>query len=156
MNTPSKFAGPSDTRVVAAQGVGADPRPPAVRLDLRAPREAYRARIADLDLVLLDGEEEILPGLELIVTPGHFARRPVDRRADREGPHVIVGMCTIAENFWPSEDVLKKGTYTAASPTGMHIDPIETYDSMQRIKAIPEARILPFHDIAVLDYTVLG
>jgi hypothetical protein len=38
----------------------------------------------------------------------------------------------------------------------MHIDPIVCYDSMLAIKAIPEARILPFHDIAVLEMDVLG
>ena len=152
MNTP-KFAG-TGTRVVVQRKEWEQIPAHPLFASTYAPRETYRA-IADLDLVLLDGEEEILPGLELIVTPGHSpAGQSIVVRTAR-GPHVIVGMCTIAENFWPSEEVLSKGTYTVI-PTGMHIDPIETYDSMQRIKAIPEARILPFHDIAVLDYETLG
>jgi hypothetical protein len=38
----------------------------------------------------------------------------------------------------------------------MHTDVMACYDSMLAIKAIPEARILPFHDIAVMDYDTLG
>ena len=90
-----------------------------------------------------------------MVTPGHSPAGQSVIVQTAEGPHVIVGMCTIAENFFPPEEVLKKGTYTVI-PTGMHIDPIVCYDSMLAIKAIPEARILPFHDIAVLEMGVLG
>jgi glyoxylase-like metal-dependent hydrolase (beta-lactamase superfamily II) len=119
-----------------------------------APRETYAA-IEALDLELLDGDREILPGLRLMVTPGHSPAGQSIVVQTAAGPHVIVGMCTIAENFWPSEDVLAKGTYEVI-PTGMHIDPIVCYDSMLAIKAIPEARILPFHDIAVMDMGALG
>lgn len=119
-----------------------------------APREIYAA-IQALDLELVDGDREILPGVRLMVTPGHSPAGQSVIVQTAEGPHVIVGMCTIAENFFPPEEVLKKGTYTVI-PTGMHIDPIVCYDSMLAIKAIPEARILPFHDIAVLEMGVLG
>lgn len=119
-----------------------------------APRETYAA-IESHGVELLDGDRELLPGLEVIVTPGHSPAGQSVVVQTAQGPHVIVGMCTIAENFWPGEEVLAKGTYTVI-PTGMHIDPLQTYESMLRIKAIPQARILPFHDLAVLDYGVLG
>jgi glyoxylase-like metal-dependent hydrolase (beta-lactamase superfamily II) len=119
-----------------------------------APRETYAA-IEALELELLDGDGEILPGLRLMVTPGHSPAGQSVIVQTANGPHVIVGMCTIAENFFPPEEVLRKGTYKVI-PTGMHIDPIVCYDSMLAIKAIPDARILPFHDIAVLDMGVLG
>lgn len=119
-----------------------------------APRDTYAA-LEEHGIELLDGDLEILPGVSLIVTPGHSPAGQSVVVQTAAGPHVIVGMCTIAENFWPPEEVLAKGTYTVI-PTGMHIDPIETYDSMLRIKAIPDARILPFHDDAVLGYEVLG
>jgi N-acyl homoserine lactone hydrolase len=152
MNTP-RFAG-SGTKVVVQREEWEKVPAHPLFASTYAPRETY-AEIAALDLELLDGDREILPGLELIVTPGHSPAGQSIVVQTGQGPHVIVGMCTIAENFWPGEKVLSKGTYTVI-PTGMHIDPIQTYDSMLRIKAIPEARILPFHDIAVLEYEVLG
>jgi glyoxylase-like metal-dependent hydrolase (beta-lactamase superfamily II) len=152
MNTP-KFAGSGARVVVQRREWELIPAHPLFA-STYAPKETY-AEIEALGLELLDGDQEILPGLELLVTPGHSPAGQSIVVQTAEGPHVIVGMCTIAENFWPSEDVLRKGTYTVI-PTGMHIDPIQTYDSILRIKAIPDARILPFHDIAVLDYTVLG
>jgi N-acyl homoserine lactone hydrolase len=152
MNTP-RFAG-SGTKVVVQREEWEKVPAHPLFASTYAPRETY-AEIAALDLELLDGDREILSGLELIVTPGHSPAGQSIVVQTGQGPHVIVGMCTIAENFWPGEKVLSKGTYTVI-PTGMHIDPIQTYDSMLRIKAIPEARILPFHDIAVLEYEVLG
>lgn len=150
MNTPA-FA---DTRIVVQRSEWEQVPAHPLFASTYAPRETYAA-IEALDLELLDGDREILPGVELMVTPGHSPAGQSVVVQTAQGPHVIVGMCTIAENFWPPEDVLAKGTYTVI-PTGMHIDPIVCYDSMQRIKAIPEARILPFHDIAVLDYGTLG
>ena len=108
-----------------------------------------------LNLTLLEGDESPLPGLELMVTPGHSpAGQSIVVQTDA-GPHVIVGMCTIRENFFPPESVLAKGTYTVI-PTGMHTDLIGCYDSMLRIKAVPEATILPFHDDAVLTMEPIG
>ena len=152
MNTP-KFAG-SGARVVVQRAEWEKIPAHPLFASTYAPKETYEA-IAQLDLELLEGDTELLPGLELIVPPGHSPAGQSVVVQTAKGPHVIVGMCTIAENFWPPEEVLAKGTYDVI-PTGMHIDPIETYDSIKRIKAIPEARILPFHDIAVLDYDVLG
>jgi N-acyl homoserine lactone hydrolase len=150
MNTP-KFPG---TKVVVQreewQKIPAHP----LFASTYAPPETY-ASLEAMDLELLDGDTEIMAGLQLMVTPGHSPAGQSVIVQTAQGPHVIVGMCTIAENFWPSEAVLAKGTYTVI-PTGMHIDPIVCYDSMLAIKAIPEARILPFHDIAVMDMDVLG
>jgi glyoxylase-like metal-dependent hydrolase (beta-lactamase superfamily II) len=109
----------------------------------------HRLEPADIDLLI----QTHLDWDHTMNTPKFDRTRIVVQTA--QGPHVIVGMCTIAENFFPPEEVLKKGTYKVI-PTGMHIDPIVCYDSMLAIKAIPEARILPFHDIAVLEMDVLG
>jgi hypothetical protein len=64
-------------------------------------------------------------------------------------------MCTIRENFFPPEEVLAKGTYEVI-PAGMHIDPIECYDSMMALKALPETTLLPFHDDAILNVEKIG
>jgi N-acyl homoserine lactone hydrolase len=149
MNTP-KFRGtPIVVQREEWQNVPAHP----LFASTYAPRETYMAM--EPSLQLLDGDREILPGLQLMVTPGHSPAGQSVIVNTAKGPHVIVGMCTIAENFFPPEEVLTKGTYKVI-PTGMHIDPIVCYDSMLAIKAIPEARILPFHDIGVLEMDVLG
>lgn len=119
-----------------------------------APRDHYEA-LAKLDLTLLEGDQELLPGVRLMVTPGHSPAGQSVIVDTADGPYVIVGMCTIRENFYPPESVLAKGTYTVI-PTGMHTDPILCYDSMLKIKAIPEATILPFHDDAILGVQRLG
>jgi N-acyl homoserine lactone hydrolase len=152
MNTPRLAAG--GARIVVQRKEWEQVPAHPLFASTYAPPETY-GEIEAGDLQLLDGDIEILPGVSLMVTAGHSPAGQsviVDTAAGR---HVIVGMCTIAENFWPPDEVLAKGTYKVI-PTGMHIDPIETYDSMLRIKDIPEARILPFHDSAVLDYGVLG
>jgi hypothetical protein len=64
-------------------------------------------------------------------------------------------MCTIRENFYPSDSVLAKGTYKVI-PTGMHTDPLECYDSMLRILDIGKDKVLPFHDSAIMDVEVIG
>jgi N-acyl homoserine lactone hydrolase len=119
-----------------------------------APKSHYEA-IGNLNLDLLEGDQEMFPGLRLMVTAGHSpAGQSIVVDTD-EGPHVIVGMCTIRENFFPPESVLSKGTYTVI-PTGMHTDLLRCYDSMLRIKAVPEATILPFRDDAVLTMEPIG
>ncbi len=153
MNTPVVFAD-TDVKVVVQRDEWE--RIPAHPLfaGTYSPKRTY-AEIEAMDFELLEGDQQILPGLRLMVTPGHSPAGQSVIVETAAGPHVIVGMCTIAENFWPAEEVLAKGTYTVI-PTGMHTDVMACYDSMLAIKEIPEARILPFHDIAVMDYTTLG
>ena len=152
MNTPAVFGRRCQGGGPAGR-VGAHPGS-SLFAGTYSPKTTY-AEIEAMDFELLDGGKEILPGLELMVTPGHSPAGQSVVVQTAAGPHVIVGMCTIAENFWPTEEVLEKGTYTVI-PTGMHTDVMACYDSMLAIKAVPEARILPFHDIAVMDYDTLG
>lgn len=153
MNTPAVFAD-TDVKVVVQRDEW--DRIPAHPLfaGTYSPKATYAA-IAAMNFETLEGDTEILPGLQLLVTPGHSPAGQSIVVQTAAGPHVVVGMCTIAENFWPPEEILAKGTYEVI-PTGMHTDVMACYDSMLKIKAIPQARILPFHDIAVMEYDTLG
>jgi len=119
-----------------------------------APKEHYE-EISRLNVEFVEGDYEIANGVRAMLTPGHSPGGQsvvVDTDA---GTYVIAGMCTIRENFYPPEEVLKKGTYRVI-PTGMHMDPILTYDSMLRILDVGKDKVLPFHDIAVLEMGTIG
>ena len=54
-----------------------------------------------LNLQLVTGHTEILPGIELIPVPGHSPGCQAVSVNTTKGKVVISGMCTIAENFQP-------------------------------------------------------
>jgi N-acyl homoserine lactone hydrolase len=119
-----------------------------------APKDHYEA-IGGLNLQLLDGDYKVTEGVELILTPGHSPGGQsvvVDTDAGR---YVIAGMCTLRDNFYPSEEVLAHGSYKVI-PTGMHTDPILCYDSMLRILEVGGENVLPFHDDAILSVDRIG
>ncbi len=110
-----------------------------------APKYVYE-EIGKQNLQLIDGDYKIAPGLELVVTPGHSPAGQsvvVDTAAGR---YVIAGMCTIRDNFYPPEAVRKNGHQVIV--TGMHVDPIECYNSMQKLLEIGGENVIPFHDNA--------
>lgn len=100
----------------------------------------YAEELIDgLDIVEVDGDLELLPGLELIFTPGHSPGCQSVRIKTGKGPVVIAGMCTNAMNF--------PETGAAVCP-GVHTDAIVAYDSAQKIKGLGET-ILPLHEVSV-------
>ena len=119
-----------------------------------APKEHYE-RLGKLNVEFVEGDYEVAPGIRCIVTPGHSPGGQSVVVDTNDGTYVIAGMCTIRENFYPSEAVLAKGTYKVI-PTGMHTDPLECYDSMLRILDVGKDKVLPFHDSAIMDVEVIG
>jgi N-acyl homoserine lactone hydrolase len=119
-----------------------------------APKDHYEA-IARLNVEFVEGDVQVANGVRTMLTPGHSPGGQsvvVDTDA---GTYVIAGMCTIRDNFYPPQDVLDKGTYKVI-PTGMHMDPIMTYDSMLRILDVGKDKVLPFHDIGVFELGRIG
>jgi N-acyl homoserine lactone hydrolase len=119
-----------------------------------APKAHYE-QIGRQDVQFLDGDHKLTDGVELLFTPGHSPGGQSVKVETSEGTYAIAGMCTIRENFYPSEEVLASGSYTVIPP-GMHIDPIVCYDSMLRLKDVAGDNVLPFHDSAVLDMQTIG
>ena len=92
-----------------------------------------------LDLELVEGDVEILPGIFLVLTPGHTVGGQsvvVDTSA---GKAVITGFCANDKNF-PAGG-------PAVAP-GVHLDAISAWNSAQKVKDLGDF-ILPLHDCTV-------
>lgn len=118
-----------------------------------APGYIYE-EIGKRNIQFLDGDYHVTKGLDLIYTPGHSPGGQSVVVDTKDGRYVIAGMCTIRENFYPSEET-KRSTGLPVIPTGSHIDPIQVYDSMIRILNAGD-RVLPFHDHANFTMGTLG
>lgn len=108
-----------------------------------APAYIYE-ELGRMRLELVEGDHEIAPGLRLVYTPGHSAGGQsivVDTAAGR---YAIAGMCTIRENFYPSEQIKARG-YTVIPP-GFHYDVMQCFRSMQRLLDIAGENVIAFHD----------
>jgi N-acyl homoserine lactone hydrolase len=119
-----------------------------------APQDHYE-KIGTMNVRFLSGDHKITDGVELLLTPGHSPGGQsvvVDTGAGR---YVIAGMCTIRDNFYPPEEILAHASYKVI-PTGMHMDPILTYESMLRILDVGGDNVLPFHDDAILSVERIG
>lgn len=97
--------------------------------------------IADVNLVELEGDAEILPGLRVKATPGHTPGSQTVLVETSEGEAVITGMCCNAENF--------PDAGPAVCP-GVHCDAFLAYDAVQRLNELRKggARVYPLHDLA--------
>lgn len=119
-----------------------------------APDYIYE-EIGNLNVEMIDGDYKVADGLELIVTPGHSVAGQSVVVDTAEGRYIIAGMCTLRDNFYPSEEVQKLLGYDII-PTGMHYDPLETIRSMRRMLEIAGPNVLPFHDSAVWNMGTIG
>ncbi|MCF6289943.1 MAG: N-acyl homoserine lactonase family protein [Desulfobacterales bacterium] len=89
----------------------------------------------------VDGELELYPGLELILSPGHTPGSQSVRINTAEGHVVIPGFCSNKENF------------PAAGPAvcpGVHCDAYQAFDTAQLVKEMGTGgTILPLHELEV-------
>ena len=96
-------------------------------------------------MISLKGNEEILPGLNVIHTPVHTDGGLSIVIDTFKGKAIITGFCVISENFHPPVQI--KAMEMDVIPPGTHVDVYEAYDIMLKIK--DEADILiPLHEPA--------
>ena len=99
----------------------------------------YSDLLDESEVVTVEGDREIAPGIRVILTPGHTpGGQSVAVETDR-GPAVITGFCCNAENF-PSVG-------PAVTP-GVHINAIEAYESAQRVRELADI-LIPIHDVEI-------
>lgn len=107
-----------------------------------------RNMIESLDFEVISGDQPILPGIDVIMAPGHTPGCQAVAVDTAEGKAVITGACSILENYFPPEDIKTKispfGTYPVIAP-GIHTDLFQAYDSALKIKQIADI-IIPMHD----------
>jgi len=95
--------------------------------------------IEGLNLKPVEGDREILPGVDLFLTPGHTPGSQTVRIHTFRGDVIIPGFCCNKENF--------PGNRPAVCP-GVHCDAYQAYDTAQAVKAMA-GLILPLHELEV-------
>jgi len=99
----------------------------------------YPDILEDVNVITVQGDTNILDGIDVIFTPGHSVGGQSVMINTAKGKAVITGFCCNSKNF-PS-------TGPAITP-GVHINAIEAYDSAQKIKNVADI-LLPLHDISI-------
>ena len=99
----------------------------------------YSDLLDESEVVILEGDAEIVPGVRVVPTPGHTVGGQSVAVETDMGTAVITGFCCNGSNF-PSVG-------PAVAP-GVHIHAIEAYESAQRVKELADI-LIPIHDIEV-------
>jgi glyoxylase-like metal-dependent hydrolase (beta-lactamase superfamily II) len=99
----------------------------------------YPDVLDDNKIIEIDGDANILDGIDVIFSPGHSVGGQSVAVNTGEGQAVITGFCCNDKNF--------PATGPAIAP-GVHIDLTEAYDSIQKIKQMADI-LIPLHDLSV-------
>ena len=97
----------------------------------------YPDVLDDVDIKTVEGDTDIVDGIEVLFTPGHTPGGQSVSIETREGKAVITGLCCNAENFPAGGGIIVPG---------VHLDVIQAYDSMVRIREAADI-LLPIHDL---------
>jgi len=99
----------------------------------------YPDVLDDMNVTVVEGDTEIADGIDVMFTPGHTpgGQSVVVRTA--KGAAIITGLCCNAENFPAGGGIIVPG---------VHLDVIQAYDSMKRIRDAAEI-LVPIHDLDV-------
>jgi N-acyl homoserine lactone hydrolase len=97
----------------------------------------YEDVLDDVDVVTVEGDTNIVDGIDVMFTPGHTpGGQSVVVNTD-QGKAIITGLCCNSENFPPGGGVIAPGVLLNA---------IDAYDSMMRIREAADI-IVPIHDL---------
>ncbi len=108
--------------------------------------------IRDCKIVPIQGDQEILPGIEVIFVPGHTVGTQAVSIQTAKGRAIISGFCSCHETFYPPTPKLQWGKDWSGSVVapGIFVDAIKAYDAVVKIKGLADI-LLPMHDVAVFD-----
>ena len=90
---------------------------------------------------------DLFAGIDLIFAPGHGPGVQAVGVNTSKGKVVISGFCCIQENFVPHEEMKP---YFPVTPPGIHVDPIQAFDSMVRVAGIADI-LIPQHEPSLLN-----
>jgi|UniRef100_A0A7C5AMC7 glyoxylase-like metal-dependent hydrolase (beta-lactamase superfamily II) len=93
----------------------------------------------EVEVVLLEGDQEIVPGISVMLTPGHTPGGQSVVINTSQGRAVITGFCCNDQNFPKSGPPV---------PPGVHLNLISAYESLKRVKETADL-LIPLHDLSV-------
>jgi N-acyl homoserine lactone hydrolase len=93
---------------------------------------------------VIDGDQEVLPGVSIVKLPGHTPGFQGINVSTRKGNYLIGGdFCPLFEN-WPSID-------KEPVPSGVHLNLLDCYNSFKKVATFAKF-ILPGHDFKLLEH----
>lgn len=98
-----------------------------------------------LDIVTVEGDQEIVEGIHVILTPGHTVGGQSIVINTSNGKAIITGFCCNEKNF---------PKYAPTITPGIHINAIDAYESIKRIKEMGGI-LLPLHAWSVTQMKVI-
>lgn len=99
----------------------------------------YTDILDDLNVILVDGDASLFDGIDVILTPGHTVGGQSVVINTAKGKAIITGFCCNDKNF-PARG-------PAITP-GVHINAIEAYQSVQKIREMADI-LIPLHDLSI-------
>jgi len=99
--------------------------------------------LKDIDFRTVEGDREILPGIRVVLTPGHTPGCQSVLIETEKGVSAISGFCSIRENFFPPERI--RGRWPVMAP-GVSVNSLQAFDSALKLKSMADI-IIPSHDI---------
>lgn len=99
----------------------------------------YPDVLDDVNVITIEGDQNIIDGIDVILTPGHTPGGQSVVVNTSKGKAIITGLCCNAENFPSGGGVVAPG---------VHIDAIQAYESMNRILKSADI-IVPIHELEV-------
>ncbi len=90
----------------------------------------------------VDGDQEIVDGIQVLLTPGHTVGGQSVVVNTRKGKAVITGFCCNEQNFPASGPPV---------PSGVHINVIDAYESVRRVRELADI-LIPIHDLSIGRY----
>lgn len=95
--------------------------------------------LEDVEVVLVEGDQEIVEGIQVLLTPGHTVGGQSVVVNTSKGKAVITGFCCNEQNFPASGPVVAPG---------VHINAIDAYESARRVREMADI-LLPLHDLSL-------
>ena len=103
--------------------------------------------LKDLNFSTVSGDTEILPGIKVILVPGHSPGTQAVSIETEKGKAIISGFCSIMENFCPPEAMRQRWPVMAP---GVSVNSLQAFDSALKVKSLADI-IVPLHDMELAE-----
>jgi glyoxylase-like metal-dependent hydrolase (beta-lactamase superfamily II) len=100
-----------------------------------------------LNWEVIDGDKEVVPGISVLLTPGHSPGGQSVEINTSAGKAIITGFCAAQNTFVPTREMEQRG-WEITIPL-IHHDALQTYNSVLNVKRRADI-IIPLHDPAFI------